>query len=152
MPYWRLHYHFIWTTFERTPWLTEQLAHLIKRSICARANRLGVIVHEIGGIEDHVHVVASVPPKLAVAECVGQLKGASSHTANDSSGITAAFRWQSGYGVLSLGERSLPTVIAYVRNQRAHHTNGSLMPLYEHTGEDRTEAADARTTASPTTE
>ncbi len=95
MPYWRLHYHFIWSTFERTPWRTEHLAQVVYRSIGARAARLAVIVHEIGGIEDHVHVVASVPPKLAVAECVGQLKGASSHTANDSLGLTSAFRWQS---------------------------------------------------------
>lgn len=73
MPYWRLHYHFIWTTSERAPWLNEHIRPLVYRGIYARAKRLAVIVHQIGGIEDHVHVVASVPPKLAVAECVGQL-------------------------------------------------------------------------------
>ena len=135
VPYWRLHYHFVWTTFDRTPGLTDHLCPLVYRSLYARAKRLGVIVHQIGGTEDHVHVVASVPPKLAVAECVGQLKGASSHTANDALRIASAFRWESGYGAVSLGERSLPSVIDYVRKQREHHAGGSLIALYEHAGE-----------------
>jgi putative transposase len=135
MSYWRLHYHFIWTTFERAPWLNDSLRPVVYQSIYARAQRLAVIVHEIGGIEDHVHVVASVPPKLAVAACIGQIKGASSHTANDSSRMASAFRWESGYGALSLGERSLPNVIAYVRNQREHHARPSVIGLYEHAGD-----------------
>jgi len=136
MPYWRLHYHFVWTTFQREPWLDNTLRSLVYRSLYARAQRLAVVVHQIGGIEDHVHVVASVPPKLSVAECVGQLKGASSHTANDCSGRASVFRWESGYGALSLGERSLASVIAYVRDQREHHAAGSLIGLYEHVEQD----------------
>jgi len=134
VPYWRLHYHFIWTTVERSPWLDDQLRPLVYRSIYARAKRLAVIVHQVGGVEDHVHVVASVPPKLAVAECVGQIKGASSHTANHWLGVSSAFGWESGYGAVSLGEGSLPSVIAYVRHQREHHARGSVIQVYEHVG------------------
>jgi len=36
-------------------------------------------MHEVGGIEDHVHTVFSLPPKYAVADFIGTLKGASSH-------------------------------------------------------------------------
>src|SRR5690349_9924241 len=56
--------------------------------------------------------------EVAAAECVGQFKGASSHSANESLGTPSSFRWESGYGALSLAERSLASVIAYVRNQR----------------------------------
>jgi len=136
MLYWRLHYHLVWTTLERTPWLDEQMHLQVCRSVVARANRLGVIVHQIGGIEDHVHVVASVPPSLTVAACVGQLKGASSHTANEALGMASAFRWESGYGAVSLGERSLPNVIAYVGDQRRHHAGGALIAFYERTNVD----------------
>ena len=145
LPYWRLHYHFIWTTFERAPCLNDHVCPLVYRSIYARAKRLGVIVHQIGGIADHVHVVASVPPKLAVAGCVGQLKGASAHTANDWPGRESAFRWESGYGAVSLGERSLPDVIAYVRNQRQHHAQGSVIRLYEYSGADATRGVESAT-------
>ena len=43
----------------------------------------------------------------------------------------ATFQWQGGYGALSLGERSLETVIAYVRNQPEHHRTGRTVALYE---------------------
>jgi putative transposase len=139
VPYWRLHDHFVWTTFERTPWLDDGLSQRAYRSMRARAARLGAFVHAIGGTADHVHVVVSVPPTLAVAACIGQLKGASSHSVNETSGTGAAFRWQSGYGALSLGERSLPAAIAYVRRQREHHAAGSVLAGYEMTTEGTTD-------------
>ncbi len=40
-----------------------------------------------------------------------------------------------GYGALSLEEGSLPGLITYVRQQRQHHHLGSLLALYEHTGD-----------------
>jgi len=134
MPYWRLHYHFVWATFNRLPLLSDELMPHVQRSIYSRAKRLGVIVHALGGVEDHIHVVASVPPKLALAECVGQLKGSSSHIANEVSG-ESRFGWGEGYGAVSLSEGSLPKVIEYVRNQREHHSGGSLLEALENVGD-----------------
>jgi hypothetical protein len=52
-------------------------------------------------------------------------------------GAGQPFRWQEGYGALSLGERSLATVVAYVQNQPRHHREGTTLPLYETTEEER---------------
>jgi hypothetical protein len=80
-------------------------------------------------------MVVSIPPRLAVADCVGALKGASSHRVNQET-QQGAFRWQGGYGALSIGGRSLASVIAYVRNQRKHHRNPeSLISIYERCAE-----------------
>jgi REP element-mobilizing transposase RayT len=96
-----------------------------------KAKELGILVHAVGGVEDHVHAVVSIPPRLGVADCVGKLKGATSHRVNQETG-QSAFRWQGGYGALSIGGRSLATVIAYARNQREHHrSGGSLVAVYE---------------------
>jgi hypothetical protein len=67
-------------------------------------------------------------PKLAVSECLGQLKGASSHAVNR---WAAPFRWQEGYGALTLCDEILPTVIAYVRNQKQHHHQGTIDMRFE---------------------
>lgn len=133
MAYWRLHYHLIWSTFQRLPLLDAHRTPPVYRAIQSRATRLGVFIHQIGGIEDHVHVVTSIPPRLAVAECIGQFKGASSHTANAISTDGTAFRWESGYGALSVSERALPMVIRYVANQREHHARGSVIADLERT-------------------
>jgi putative transposase len=130
MAYWRLHYHLVWTTHRREPLIDRATEDLIHRALYGKAKELGVLVHAVGGVEDHVYAVVSIPPRLTVADCVGKLKGASSHRVNQETG-QCAFRWQGGYGALSIGDRSLTTVIAYVRHQREHHRMGRVVALYE---------------------
>ena len=62
---------------------------------------------------------------------VRQLNGASSHYVKSSerSG-EQKFTWQDGYGVLTLGERSMPDVVKYVKNQRQHHSAGTTIPVF----------------------
>ena len=123
MAYWRLHYHIVWTTWRREPLIDADREAMIHRIVYGKAQELGVLVQAIGGVDDHLHVVASIPPQLSIAQCIGQFKGASSHRVNRDT-PERTFRWQDGYGVLSLGERSLATVVAYVRYQREHHSTG----------------------------
>jgi REP element-mobilizing transposase RayT len=55
---------------------------------------LDLIVHAAGNIDDHVHVVVSIPPKLSVADCVRHLKGASAFAMNHMTGSDGSFNWQ----------------------------------------------------------
>ncbi len=82
MTYWRLHYHLIWSTQDRLPTLTGEREKMFYGVLYRKAAELGVKIHAAGNVEDHVHVVASIPPKLAVAECVRHLKGASAYAIN----------------------------------------------------------------------
>ncbi len=70
---------------------------------------------------DHVHLIVAIPPRLAVAEVVKQIKGASSHYVNHVLDIGELFAWQRGYGVLTLGERQRKDAEEYVRSQKLHH-------------------------------
>jgi putative transposase len=131
MTFWRLHYHLIWATFEREPSLITDREKIFYGVLYGKARELGLFVHAAGNIEDHVHIVVSIPPKLAVAECVRQLKGASAFALNHTFGDAGKFQWQGGYGALTVDERSLPAVIAYANNQKEHHRMGRCMPVYE---------------------
>lgn len=75
MAYWRLHYHLIWSTLDRQPILTTQVEKVLYGVIYRKAEELGLIIHAAGNADDHVHVVASIPPRLSVADCVRHLKG-----------------------------------------------------------------------------
>ena len=136
MTYWRLHYHLIWATFERQPMISNEREKIYYGILYGKASELGIIVHAAGNVEDHAHVVLSIPPKLAVADCVKQIKGVSAFAINRMPGSDGRFKWQGGYGALSLGERSLETVMAYVANQKAHHVAQTLIPLYERLDEE----------------
>jgi len=41
------------------------------------------------------------------------------------------FNWQAEYGVVSFGGKQLDMVIKYVKNQRAHHSEGTIIPFLE---------------------
>ena len=136
MPYWRLHYHLVWATFKREPMISAERERIIYGSLYGKAKELGLIIHAIGNIEDHIHVVVSIPPKILVSDCLRHFKGASSHAVNQVTGSGSHFKWQEGYGAISIGERSLPTVIAYVVNQKQHHQDRTEMVIYERMSEE----------------
>ena len=131
MPFHQLHYHLIWATYQREPWLTETIERQVYGTILNKAKELDCIIHAIGGIEDHIHLATTIPPKLAVAEVIRQFKGASAHYVNHQPQAAGTFRWQRSYGALTFGGRSMKTVVAYVRNQKEHHRQNTIIAVYE---------------------
>ena len=131
MSYWRLHYHIVWSTYQRAPLLTEAMERPIYGTILGKAKELGITVHAIGNVEDHLHVAVSIPPKIAVSDCVKHFKGASSHYVNHLPGASGDFGWQDGYGALTFGTRAMPDVLSYVRNQKEHHRQQTTRAPFE---------------------
>jgi len=74
-----------------------------------------IFVHEIGGMEDHVHMLIQLPPTIALADAVQEIKGSSSKW------MGKLFAWQRGYGAFSVCRSTLDRVARYIRNQEAHH-------------------------------
>jgi len=54
-------------------------------------------------------------------------------------GSDGQFKWQEGYGALSIGERSLETVKEYVARQKEHHRDRKVLDVYERIDEDENE-------------
>jgi len=131
MTYWRLHYHLIFATFERQPILTGEREKVFYGVLNGKAKELDLKIHAAGNVDDHVHVVLSIPPKLSVADCVKHIKGACAFALNHMPDSDGQFKWQEGYGALSIGERSLETVMAYAANQKEHHKHRDVIALYE---------------------
>lgn len=69
---------------------------------------------------DHVHLLVSLPP-TDIAQFIGRVKGGSSFALNRESEIHPVFRWQDGYGVVSLRKSDVPTVVRYIANQEQIH-------------------------------
>jgi putative transposase len=136
MPYWRLYFHFVWSTRTREPVITNQFAETIKHSLRMTANEHGAIPHAIGIMPEHVHFAVSVPPKISISDFMQEIKGGSSHDVNQSidSSSLLLFRWQSEYGVISFSEDRLPRIVAYVENQARHHAENKLSSRLENDG------------------
>ncbi len=136
MTYWRLHYHLIWGTQDREPSITPEREKMLYGVLYNKCKELGLKIHAAGNTEEHVHVVASIPPKLAVADCIRHLKGASAYAINHMDGSDSKFKWQEGYGALTVSESSLEAVMKYAEKQKEHHYESKLITVYERIEED----------------
>ena len=94
--YAEINLHMVWHTKNSLPLLVLEVEQFTHHYIRGRLNNTpGVYVHEIGGIETHVHVAISIPPTIGVSELIGQLKGSSSHEANQQVGLgRKVLEWQ----------------------------------------------------------
>ena len=134
MPYWKLFYHFVWATRYRERVIAPTIEPVIHDLLRTKAASLGATV-ALNGMEDHIHLVVSVPPKLALADFIGKVKGAASATFNKSGLLDRPLYWQEEYGILSFDQKRLPRYVTYVENQKAHHSRAELIPVLERTGE-----------------
>jgi putative transposase len=72
-----------------------------------------------GGIENHVHVLWSLPATMPLAKAMQLIKGASSHWMNENH--TNGFAWQEAYGAFTIGISQKAETTAYIRSQPEHH-------------------------------
>ena len=132
MPHWQLFYHLVWATKNREPLITAVREEFLYQDIRNRASRLRCIPYAIGGTEDHLHIILSIPPTLSISDVVKHLKGGSSRTLNQQMPISSdKFKWQTEYGVFSLGRKQLDKAVQYVQNQKEHHAVGSVINVLE---------------------
>ena len=128
--------HFVWATKMREPVLTPQWEPIIYRCIQQECQWTGCTVLALGGMPDHVHLLATVPGHLAASKLMQQVKGVSARFANGELPLTAFLKWQEGYHVVSVSRADVPHVKHYIEHQKQHHTNGTSQQEWEQLAED----------------
>ncbi len=123
--YARVYAHLVWSTWDRLPLIHGEIEGAVYACIRDSAAGVGADVIAIGGVADHVHVLVRYPPTLAISHLVKRMKGASSHLVTQVVSPGEFFKWQGGYGVLSVSERNVPSVTAYVLDQKRRHRVGN---------------------------
>ena len=133
MPYCQLYYHLVWSTKYRQPLLTPDIEPIIHEYLRTKAIGLGATVFAVNGVEDHVHVVASIPPKIPVSKFIRQIKAVASTKFNKSRPDRPPFFWQEEYGAFTFDAKRLPNYVTYVNRQKEHHAQGTTIPILERT-------------------
>ena len=126
-----LHYHWVCSTKVRRPFIRTDWRPRFHEYLAGTIRGLEGVPLKVGGVEDHAHLAVSIPPKIAPAKFIGDVKGNSSHFVNHVIKPDFEFYWQDEYGVLSFGEKNLPTVVRYIHNQKQHHAEGTLIAAME---------------------
>lgn len=128
--YTSLHYHVIFSTKNREPWIRPDLEQRIWSYLggIARENEIKALL--IGGIENHVHLLLGIPAPLAISKGVQLIKGASSKWIKDTLPGLSDFGWQDGYAAFTVSKSHVNEVETYIRSQREHHQRKSFEDEY----------------------
>jgi putative transposase len=124
----------VWATKDRQPLLSPEIERIVIQTANEKSQSLKCQIQVINGVADHIHVAVCIPPNIAVADWVRNIKGVSAHQVNDLfPNLETRFQWQRGYGVLTFGAKLLPVV--YIVRQKEHHQQNTIEPYLERTDE-----------------
>lgn len=96
----------------------------------------GIVTHRnqkliaINCMPDHTHVLIGLKPDQSVSDLIGRIKTGSTNHINGKRWIGCRFSWQEGFGVFSVSQSHLDTVIRYIRNQEKHHRRKTFHDEY----------------------
>lgn len=128
--YTSLHYHLVFSTKNRELWIRPDIEQRVWEYLGGIARQNDMKALQIGGIEDHVHLVVSIPATLPVSKALQLLKGGSSKWIHETFLDLAGFAWQDGYGAFTVSKSQLPDVVHYVASQREHHRTRTFQEEY----------------------
>jgi REP element-mobilizing transposase RayT len=113
-------FHCVFSTKERRTTISQEIQPRLWAYMGGIAREHGLKALAIGGTEDHVHILLSLPSSVPIAKAMREIKSAASlwmHQTEQKKG----FDWQEGYGAFSIGWSQVSTTIAYIARQEEHH-------------------------------
>ena len=131
MSFVKIYVHFVWSTKNREPLLTDDIRGKVFNHIKENALSKNIYIDFINGYVDHVHCLISLNEELSIGKIAQLLKGESSHWINKSGLSKYYFQWQSEYMAIGVGDGKLQVVRQYIASQEEHHKKISFSQEYE---------------------
>ncbi|MGD9561082.1 MAG: IS200/IS605 family transposase [Pyrinomonadaceae bacterium] len=128
--YSNIFYHIVFSTKGRKNIIGPETEARLWAYIGGIARKHGIVAIQIGGIENHIHILILAKPKIAPSQIVQWLKGESSRWMHETFPEMHSFAWQDGYGIFSVSKSNVPDVVEYIKNQREHHQRQSFEDEY----------------------
>jgi len=114
--------HLIFSTKDRRPLLRDvELRRAMHKYLGGTSGTLNCNPIIVGGIEDHVHLLAQQARTISISEWVKELKRVTSLWAKEHDSRLRDFQWQAGYGAFSVSQSEVGRVELYIQQQEEHH-------------------------------
>ena len=114
--------HVVFSTKDRQPLLEDKgIREQMHLELGGTSNILNCPSIIVGGVADHVHILARQAKTITLSEWVKELKRVTSIWIKEKGPQFDSFAWQSGYGAFSVSQSKLSNVIEYIQKQEEHH-------------------------------
>ena len=113
--------HIVFSTKHREPWIKPDIAERLYPYMGGIVRAEKGVLHDIGGIDDHVHLYLRWRPDQSVSDLMRIVKSRSSLWVHQTFPNLNAFAWQEGYSVFSFSKSQEEAVKRYISSQAEHH-------------------------------
>ena len=132
---WDCKYHIVWILKYRRKALYGQLRKYLGEVLRELAQQKESKVWEGHLLPDHVHMLVSIPPKYAVAQVVGFMKGKSAiyvarNFGNRRKNFTGETLWARGYFVSTCGKDD-EEIRAYIKHQEREDKRLNQLKIFD---------------------
>ena len=128
--YTKLTYHVVFGTKRRVKSIREQIREPLYRYIGGVIRDRDGHLIEIGGIEDHLHLLANFSAASSVSGMVRDIKTHSGRWANGLPETEKRLEWQRGFGAFTVSHSKIASVRTYILHQREHHRTQTFEEEY----------------------
>jgi len=119
--------HLVFSTKARRQFLSDvEVRNALHAYMGGISKQLDCPPIQIGGTEDHVHLLSRFGRKITQAEWVKEIKRISNRWLKNQGTEYAHFEWQGGYADFSVSQSNLEEVKRYIANQQEHHRKMSF--------------------------
>ena len=114
--------HLVFSTKERRPLLRDRATRdLLHSQFGGISKTLECPPLLVGGVEDHIHILARLGRTITQADWVKEVKRVSNGWLKEHGRDYADFEWQGGYADFSVSQSNLEQVRKYIAGQEEHH-------------------------------
>ena len=113
--------HYVFSTKNRAKIIDTEIQPRLWAYIGGIARQNKMVAQAVGGTEDHVHLLITLPATMSISKAVQLIKAGSSKWIHDEFPGKSSFAWQTGYGAFSVSIGKLPQIKEYILRQEEHH-------------------------------
>lgn len=121
-----LYVHIIWSTTDRNRLLTKPVRVVLFSHIKKIAEEKGIHIHEINGVEDHVHLLLQMHQAQNLSQVMRLLRSESTEWLNDTQLMKQEFSWSDEIIAYSVSPGALQQVANFIERQEEYHMSKSF--------------------------
>ena len=126
MSYVQTYYHIVFSTKNRVPVLHQDKRKELYGYLWGILKNKDCHLYQLGGTEDHIHMLTSMHSTVCLAVLVRDLKTSSTSWIRKEQVFHSFPGWQGEYGAFTKSHSHRDGVIEYIRKQVDHHKTESF--------------------------
>lgn len=126
----QIYYHLVFSTKHREPVLEKPGREEFFRYVWGIIRNQDAHLYRINAVEDHVHILTSLHPSVALADFIKDIKVASNEWIKAKRIFPRFTAWQEGYGAFTAAHADKDRLVDYIKGQEEHHRTEGFLDEY----------------------